>query len=72
MIRLLMVTALAALFASAPARAEKCPNMLIVLDRSGSMAGAKWTAATQSINAFVPQHQSVMRYGLMVFPGFNG
>lgn len=62
----------AALLWSGAARAEKCPNMLILLDRSGSMQGYKWSTATQAIGSFVPPRQTVMRFGLMLFPGFTG
>jgi uncharacterized protein (TIGR03382 family) len=59
---------LAAVLLCAPARAEKCPNMMIMLDRSGSMQGYKWEAAVESINGFVAERQEVMRFGLFVFP----
>ncbi|MBI5546500.1 MAG: VWA domain-containing protein [Deltaproteobacteria bacterium] len=65
------VMGLAAWALSAAAYAEKCPNMLILLDRSGSMQGFKWTTATAAINLFVPPRESIMRFGLMVFPGFS-
>ena len=48
--------------------AGKCPNMLILLDRSGSMWGAKWDAARTAIRTFSEQRQSFMRFGLAVFP----
>ncbi|MBI5545138.1 MAG: VWA domain-containing protein [Deltaproteobacteria bacterium] len=66
-----IVAAAAALCAGAPsgdARAEKCPNMLILLDRSTSMAGAKWTAALEAISGFTRGREEVMRFGLQVFP----
>ncbi|HEY3445935.1 MAG TPA: vWA domain-containing protein [Myxococcales bacterium] len=75
----LAATAALGILASVPARAEKCPNMLILLDRSGSMtdpkpppAVSKWSIAVQAVNAFVPPRQSVMRFGLAVFPSFTG
>lgn len=57
----------AALLSSASARAEKCPNMLILLDRSGSMQGYKWETAVEAIDGFTEDRQSVMRFGLFVF-----
>lgn len=62
--------------------AARCPNMYIVLDKSGSMAeSAKWTNAKAAIEAFtagtvtvgsrqVPR-QSTMRFGLMLYPSDN-
>lgn len=56
-------------FSPAFAHAEKCPSMLIVLDRSFSMnESGKWGAAKEAIAAFTPTRESVMRFGLRVFP----
>ncbi len=50
------------------------PNMLIVLDRSGSMAGCdgdstwRWTEAVQAITEVTADHQSKVRFGLATFP----
>jgi hypothetical protein len=42
--------------------------MLIVLDRSGSMWGEKWTAAREAIRTFTARREGFMRFGLHVFP----
>lgn len=49
-------------------------NMLIVLDRSGSMmseaGGApKWTSAVNAVRSVTSQHDAEIRFGLMMFPG---
>lgn len=44
-------------------------SMVILLDRSGSMAGEKWTSATQAVRAFVDRSEVVgMKVGLQFFP----
>ncbi len=63
------LVALIGLFASFEADAEKCPNMLVLLDRSSSMEeGSKWGEALAAIETFTPTRQAVMRFGLQVFP----
>ena len=52
------------------------PNMLIVLDRSGSMndnigGGTKWEIAQQAISTLVATHGDSVRFGLMLYPGTN-
>ncbi|HCF56902.1 MAG TPA: hypothetical protein DFS52_02760 [Myxococcales bacterium] len=59
---------LAVALSGAPARAEKCPNMMILLDRSGSMDGYKWQTAVEAINGFTSGREAVMRFGLFLFP----
>ena len=62
-----------------PARAARCPTMVIVLDRSASMLDAgKWTAAVSAIEAFTHSQapdgaprQARERFGLMVFPALD-
>lgn len=51
-------------------KAEPLPiAMVILIDRSGSMSGTKWTAATQAIRAFVDRSEVVgMDVGLQFFP----
>ncbi len=66
------IVLLLVLFRSSSASAEKCPNMLILLDRSGSMAGWKWQTAIDSIHQMIPPRESIMRFGLMIFPSFFG
>ncbi|GAB4299592.1 MAG: hypothetical protein Kow0090_15020 [Myxococcota bacterium] len=47
------------------------PNVLIVLDRSGSMEGSKWSAAKNAVNTMVYSPtvgQDKISYGLMLFP----
>lgn len=50
------------------------PNLLIVLDRSGSMgsgAGSSWDEVTKAINLVVPQLQGDIKWGLHYFPSDN-
>jgi hypothetical protein len=48
-------------------------NLLIVLDRSGSMGdGDKWTAAVNGINALLMRLDDTARVGLEVFPSVTG
>lgn len=63
-----MVLCGAMLLVPGAARAEKCPNMLILLDRSSSMSGFKWNSAKEAVKAFTSERQSFMRFGLAVFP----
>ena len=50
------------------------PNMLIVLDRSGSMANcdascdSRWNAATDAINTVLGAYSDRIRFGLSTFP----
>ncbi len=56
---------------SRPAQAQLCgdkPDMLIVLDRSGSMATTKWTQAKAAVNAVVAANTGAIRFGLLLFP----
>ncbi len=50
------------------ARADKCPDMIILLDRSFSMTGQKWESAVSAIEAFTEARQGIMRFGLVLFP----
>ncbi|MCB9546194.1 MAG: VWA domain-containing protein [Myxococcales bacterium] len=55
--------------AQQPVAACEEPNVLIVLDRSGSMLeGRKWEQATEAITQVVRTFEHVIRFGLMVFP----
>jgi hypothetical protein len=56
--------------ASTSAEADLLPlDMLILLDRSGSMLGSKWIGATTAISTFVNDAASVgMNVGLTYFP----
>ncbi len=76
------ITALAiVLLAGAAAQAIPCPNVYIILDRSGSMGpgpGSNWAAAVSAINTFTSgqakpnlPRQQTMRFGLMVFPNHS-
>jgi Mg-chelatase subunit ChlD len=48
-------------------------SLVILLDRSGSMSGAKWTSATNAIRAFVDRAEVVgMKVGLQFFPPLAG
>ena len=59
----------------APAAAAGCgdpPLMLIVLDRSGSMAGSKWSSAKAAVSSMVTLFDGQVHFGLMVFSGPQG
>ncbi|HOX42260.1 MAG TPA: MopE-related protein [Myxococcota bacterium] len=58
----------AALWAPA-ARAQPCetPNMLIVLDRSGSMAEPKWSQAKNAIQYILDNYGNILRFGLDMY-----
>jgi len=46
------------------------PNVMIVLDKSGSMKEEnKWGVAKQAIYSILDSHQAKIRFGLMLFPG---
>ena len=47
---------------------DKCPDMIILLDRSFSMAGAKWESAVAAIDSFTKAREGIMRFGLALFP----
>ena len=45
------------------------PDAIILLDKSGSMKdNGKWAAAKSAIEAMLNQHQSAIRFGLLMFP----
>ena len=48
------------------------PFMLVVLDRSGSMSGSKWTSAKSAVTNLVTKYDIQINFGLMVFPGPSG
>lgn len=53
------------------------PNMLIVVDRSGSMTGlsgstSKWSHATTAVKNLTTKFAGQIRFALMVFPGPGG
>ena len=53
------------------ARAQLCgvsPDMLIVLDRSGSMDATKWPAARAAVNSLVATYKGQINFGLLLFP----
>jgi uncharacterized protein YegL len=49
------------------ASAAKCPLVQVVLDRSGSMLGAKWSAATSSLTDLVTKKGDRWPFGLLTF-----
>jgi uncharacterized protein (TIGR03382 family) len=70
------VIVLALVLAPAAARAglPKCPNVLIVQDRSGSMSGTSWTNAKNAIDGILTRNEQSpvtnrIRYGLNMYPG---
>ena len=48
------------------------PFMLVVLDRSGSMLGSKWSSAKSAVINLVTKFDVQINFGLMVFPGPSG
>ncbi|MBI2893244.1 MAG: VWA domain-containing protein [Deltaproteobacteria bacterium] len=60
------------------------PNLMILLDRSGSMAdrvvdvgaalegGTKWEVAERAIRSVIPGYDGEVRFGLMMFPMWPG
>ena len=48
------------------------PFMLVVLDRSGSMAGSKWANAKSAVTNLVTKYDIQINFGLMIFPGPGG
>ena len=70
------VAVLASLAAS-PVQAAKCPNVHIVLDRSGSMAGTlgsgtRWTVAKDAVNAVLTKYGQLFPIGMSIFPDLAG
>jgi Mg-chelatase subunit ChlD len=60
--------------AATEARAQVCeePNVVIILDRSGSMLeGNKWGQALNAVRRLTSGFEDRIRFGLLVFP-FNG
>ncbi len=69
-----LTIAVAVLCAAAPATAQPAcekPNMMIVLDRSGSMQGTKWTQAQNAIQFVLNNYGAKLRFGLDMFPSDN-
>ncbi len=73
----LTVSLAASLALTTPAQAQpNCgdpPDMLIVLDRSGSMASnsgskSKWAHAVAAVNTLVKNYTGQIRFGMMLFP----
>lgn len=64
----LLSTCLCGLLPLAAARADKCPDMIILLDRSFSMTGQKWESAVAAVETFTEARQGIMRFGLVLFP----
>jgi len=44
------------------------PDILIVLDRSLSMAATRWAPSTQAVTALVSQYEDRIQFGLSMFP----
>ena len=44
------------------------PDMLLILDRSGSMDGVKWTQARSAIDMILTQYESLLSFGLLLYP----
>lgn len=43
-------------------------TVLVVLDRSGSMSGQKWTDAQAAINTIAEAYEGTLRFGLLMYP----
>ena len=54
--------------ASAASSNCEAPDMLIVLDKSGSMDGVKWTSARNAIDAILTSWESAVSFGLLLYP----
>ena len=50
----------------------EAPDVLIVLDRSCSMGGAKWTSAVNAIKTITNQYKGKLRFGLATFNSSAG
>jgi von Willebrand factor type A domain len=46
----------------------RAPDLLIVMDRSLSMAPVRWVPSVQAVNQLVTQYQNAVDFGLSVFP----
>ncbi len=60
--------------AEAQPQCGTAPEMLLVIDRSGSMTGltgtkSKWSLATTAVKNLTSKYASQIRFALMVFPG---
>lgn len=64
----LLAICLCGLLPASAARADKCPDMIILLDRSFSMTGQKWESAVAAVETFTEARQGIMRFGLVLFP----
>lgn len=62
-----------------PAEAAKCPNVHIVLDRSGSMStdapgprgSTRWSAAKEAVNAVLSSYDGKFPIGMSIFPKYS-
>ena len=78
--RVLIGVALLASLVAAPAAGQQCemPNMMIVLDRSGSMGptcnppNTKWADAVNAVNYILGNFAGSLRFGLTLFPSDGG
>jgi hypothetical protein len=77
------IAVLAVPLAAHAATAPKCPNLLVIQDRSGSMnqnisGGTKWEIAKAAVHTLTSQNGATFRFGLDMFPdpsddgNFNG
>jgi len=71
-----MALAAAVLLAVAPVEAAKCPNVHIILDRSGSMSttisgGTRWTVAKSAVNAVLDKYDGKFPIGMSIFPNLS-
>src|SRR5438270_1744088 len=79
----LVVAGLALLGAAPPAQAGKCPNLVIILDKSGSMdespsggtappGGRKWDLAGLAIKELLKSYDGQLPIVLSLFAGDSG
>jgi hypothetical protein len=71
-----LLVSLAATGTTSPALAAKCPNVHIVLDRSGSMSstsgtGTRWTVAKAAIESLLQKYDNKFPIGMSIFPSVS-
>ncbi len=73
MLKKIITLALLILLYNVEVHAQVCekPNILILLDRSGSMQGQKWSSAVNAINFILNNYSQKARFGLGMFPSNN-
>lgn len=71
----LLLLSLFSLLWSGSSEAARCPNVHIILDRSGSMSasmpvgGTRWNVAREAVKAVLTKYNGKLPIGLSIFPG---